>query len=201
MIRMPHKLTLFILTCFLSPALADVNGYKLGISTGMLTASLGGDLISSFAVAPIWHADYEIATTMKSARFFSATFASDMATAQTKYFGFGAGQRSFLWGSIGKDALIANSTGNGDMLRISSRHRFFWDWSLGLGQLQSYLASLSLNLTSTVFSANGGLGYEYQMLSNTALISKLQMGYGYGISSVAVSAMLIQINFGATMSF
>lgn len=193
-----HKLlSFFILFLFGLPVFAEQIKFK----TGMMNASIGGSQTSSFSVAPVWNVEYEMARGIDKAHFFSALLANDMSTAQTKYFGIAYGQRTYFRGTTSQDLVLSDMVKPGDMLKMSSSHRMFWDWSVGVGQLQSYMASLSLNLTSTTVDFGGGAGYEYQLTSKTALTSKVHLGYAYGISSVAVSGMLMELLFGATWQF
>lgn len=180
-----------------TPTFAD----QLKFKTGMMSASVGGSQTSSFSVAPVWNVEYEMPRTITKSQFFSILLANDMATAQTKYFGMAYGQRTYFRGTTSQDLVLSDMVNQGDMLKMSSPHRMFYDWSAGIGQLQSYMASLSLNLTSTTVDFGGGAGYEYQLTSKTALTSKFHLGYAYGISSVAVSGMLMELLFGATWQF
>lgn len=193
-----HKLlSFFIIFLFVTPTFAD----QIKFRTGMMSASVGGSQTSSFMVMPVWNVEYEIPKTLDKAHFFSILLANDMATAQTKYFGMAYGNRTYFRGTTSQDLVLSNMVNPGDMLKVTSPNRFFYDWTVGVGQLQSYMASLSLNLTSTTIDFGGGAGYEYQFTSKTALTAKAHFGYAYGISSVAVSGMLIELLFGATWQF
>lgn len=193
-----HKLLSFMLvTLTMSHSFAD----QIKFRTGMMNASIGGSQTSSFSVVPVWNVEYEMARSLEKSHFFSVLLANDMATAQTKYFGMSYGQRTYFRGTTSQDLVITNMVNQGDYFKMASPHRMFYDWSAGIGQLQSYMASLSLNLTSTTVDFGGGVGYEYQLTSKTALTSKFHLGYAYGISSVAVSGMLIEALVGATWQF
>jgi hypothetical protein len=193
-----QKLLSFLtIILFSTQTFADQVKFK----TGMMSATVGGSQASSFLVVPIWNLEYEMPKSLDKSNFFSMLLANDMATAQTKYFGIAYGSRTYFRGTTSQDILLSDMVKSGDLLKVSSSHRLFYDWTLGIGQLQSYVASLSLNLTSTTVDFGGGAGYEYQLTSKTALTSKAHLGYAYGISSVAVSGMLMEITFGATWQF
>lgn len=176
-------------------------GEQIKFRTGMMSASIGGAKSSGFSVAPIWNIEYEMPRGLKQTHFFSVILANDMATAQTKYFGLSYGHRDYFRGTISEDLLVKDMGNQGDYLKVSSQHRMFYDWSVGIGQLQSYVASLSLNSTSTTFDFGGGVGYEYQLTTKSAFTSEFHLAYAYGISSVAASGMLIEILIGATWQF
>jgi len=194
-----HKLLslTFLTLSFSSRALAD----QIKFRTGMMNATVGGIQSASFSVLPVWNVEYEMARSLEKSHFFSVMLANDMATAQTKYFGMSYGHRTYFRGTTAQDLVLTDMVKQGDYFKITSPHRMFYDWSVGIGQLQSYVASLSLNLTSTTVDFGGGVGYEYQLTSKTALTSKFHLGYAYGISSVAVSGMLIEALVGATWQF
>lgn len=187
--------------CLSFLAAATVFADQIKYKTGMMSASVGGSQASSFAVAPVWHIEYEKPATLNTAHLMSFLLAQDMATAQTKYFGVAYGKRTYFRGTTGQDLMLKDMVNQGDLLTLTSPHRMFYDWTVGVGQLQSYVASLSLNLTSTTVDFGGGAGYEYQFTSRSAFTSKMHLGYAYGISSVAVSGMLIELLFGATWQF
>lgn len=194
-----HKLLNLVLVTFTlgSPAFAN----QIKFRTGMMNATVGGVQSASFSVLPVWNVEYEMPKGLEKSHFFSVLLANDMATAQTKYFGMAYGQRTYFRGTTAEDLVLTNMVTQGDYFKMSSPHRMFYDWTVGIGQLQSYMASLSLNLTSTTIDFGGGAGYEYQITSKTAFTSKFHLGYAYGISSVAVSGMLMEALVGATWQF
>lgn len=191
-------LLLISITFFQSIAKADY----LGITTGMLNANIGGALTTSFSVAPTIGFDFIQPVNLYKSFLISTQLANDMSSAQTKYFGITFGHRHYMGGAVsGPIELNSTSAEKTDYVKISSKNGYFYDYSFGLGQVQTYLVTLSLNITSTVLVGNAGIGYQQNLWSENYFFTKFNLGYGFGMSSVAATAMMIHIQLGYLTEF
>lgn len=190
----PLKIIAFIFLFGAQHAVAE--DYQIHGRTGILDAMVGGVKgIAPFMSMPIFDGEFEFLKSTKKSYLVHGTFAQDMTTAQTKYFYAGYGERYYVWGTVGTKVDKLDKTG---VIQIQGSKRYYIDWEIGMGQLQAEAINLSLNITSTVLEIGLAGGMIYQPWRNLGLVTHVGLGYGYGISSVAVSGMIARILFGVT---
>jgi hypothetical protein len=166
--------------------------------TGMLNATVGGAQVQPISVAPVLDAELEFFSSPKTANMVHMTLATDASTAQMKYFSTAYGRRHYLWGTTGARVSEAGSDGN---IEYFSKQRYFLDWEVGVGQMQGSAITNSLSYNSTMLEFGGAFGMVHQFSRDFGFHARVGIGYGYGFTSVALTALITRFVFGVSYFF
>ena len=188
-------LSLFSSICSLQVQALDSQFYP---GTGMFNATVGGATVQPISVAPVLDGEFEFFSAPKLSHLVHVTLAMDSATAQMKYFSTVYGRRHYLWGASGARVSESGTEGNVEYL---TKHRYFFDWEVGMGQMQGYYWTSSLTSNSTMLEFGGAFGLIHQFSRDFGFQARIGLGYGYGFSSVALTAVMTRIIFGVSYFF
>jgi len=190
---------LFCLSTFLLAALAPSQAHasdqaqQLNVRVGWLKASYSGTNVeSSFSVMPVTNIEYEIFSTLRSSFLLNAILAIDFSSSQIRYAGFGAGQRFYFSGN----GLSLNRSEGDFSYEAQSDLRYFAGWNLNFAQVMVVEFGKVLQANSGLIEAQGHGGLSYQLGKSSSLQLLVNTGYGYGISSVSVSGIVIGAYLG-----
>jgi len=189
-------LALFALFFYIpSLAMASDSAQQLNVRAGWLKGSYSGTNVeSSFSVMPVTSLEYEIFTSLRSSMLLNATLAIDFSSSQVRYAGFGAGQRFYFSGNG-----LSLSRSEGDFsYKAQSNLRYFAGWNLNFAQVLVLQFGKVLQANSGLIEAQGHGGLSYQLGSTTSLQFLINAGYGYGISAVSVSGIVLGAYLGVS---
>lgn len=165
---------------------------------GMVTGSLSGPITSTFSTIPTFELEYEKFLTTKESIIMRAIFAMDSASAKTQYAYAGAGQRFYIRGTTSHPITSADKEAS---VEIEPMWRYYWGWDIGASSVLVQEVTETFDAVSTMADFGASAGASRRVTKNFYWDASGRFSYGYGFSSVAVNAMIINLSFGATYFF
>ncbi len=165
--------------------------------TGMTSLSTSGPITVSYMASPVLDGEFEKFTDYRSALVFHMTMASDSNTGTTRYFYGGAG-RKYYFRNIG---MVVNEAISDGQLKMTPGMRYFAKFEFGISHmtLESFGPVLAITSTAFEFGASGGL--TIPIVNNIGLTGEIGYGFGYGFSSVAITASILKFSLGISFLY